>query len=68
MNLNKQGTIPCKESAGQYAAVRATLDTYDIVNCEHKICSSVRSWWWTPGRTGEAISANRRLRNGIPTI
>ena len=34
--LNKQGTIPKPQSAMRYTAIRSSLNTFDIINCEHK--------------------------------
>ncbi len=34
--MNKQGTVSRAESAGRYAAVRNSINTFDIINCEHK--------------------------------
>lgn len=40
MNFTKQQTIPKDQTAGRYAAARSSLNTYDIINCEHK------DWFW----------------------
>lgn len=34
--MNRQGTLSKKECCGRYAAVRDSLDTFDIINTEHK--------------------------------
>ncbi len=38
--MNKQGTIPKPQSAMQYTAMRNSLNTFDVINCEHK------DWFW----------------------
>ena len=34
--MNKQGTMPARQSAEKYAAARHNLQTFDIINTEHK--------------------------------
>ena len=38
--MNKQMTLPKNESAGRYACVRSSLNSFDIINTEHK------DWFW----------------------
>lgn len=38
--MNKQGTLSKSECCGRYAAIRNGLDTFDIINTEHK------DWFW----------------------
>ena len=38
--MNKQGCLCVGECLERYAAVRHSLDTFDIINCEHK------DWFW----------------------
>ncbi len=38
--MNKQGTLDCRQCRQRYAILRSVLETFDIINCEHK------DWWW----------------------
>jgi len=38
--VNRQGNLKINECLDRYAAVRHSLNTFDIINCEHK------DWFW----------------------
>ncbi len=38
--MNKQGTIPIGQAEKRYTAIHSSLNTFDVINCEHK------DWFW----------------------
>ena len=55
--MNKQGSFCLEECLCRYAAVRHSLNTYDIINCEHK------DWFWR--MIGHTVAVYRDACTGM---